>query len=112
MAKFVKWSKISLLLKNMAWFGRGYISSSFSIYITKTGNWWNSKFLKLSDVSRGYICRFFVAFWHPIFKQESQSDRANELKPAAMAVTEYSGEVYVYSCRKTVINKMDKILYF
>ena len=82
---WAEWSGISLLFsKSMPWLDRVYIGSFFNLYMTlpdttKTGNWWNSKFSKLSQLFTNK-CSAFLAFWHPIFKREKRNDvgRAHE----------------------------------
>ena len=64
---WAEWSGISLLIsKSMPWLDRVYIDSFFNLYMTlpdttKTGNWWNSKFSKLSQVVRifGILAPYF-----------------------------------------------------
>ena len=55
------------------------------------------------------ICRIFVAFWHPIFKREKRSDRANE---ACCNSCHWLHWGRLCSYKKIVIIKMNKMWYF
>ena len=67
-------------------------------------------FRNLRNLLTNKFSAFFVAFWHPIFKQKKRSKVTRHMKHATMAITCRLGKLMQH--KKIVIMKMNMILYF
>ena len=71
----------------------------------ETVNFWNFRTLFMNKFTV-----IFMSFWHPMYKSEKRSNKANEAGcmqwPSLILVES------LWSYKKTVVIKMNKMLYF